>query len=124
MLSTSSLDRIERAVSFRVTQVRRKWAGLRTFASDRSPAVGMEESTPGFFWLAGQGGYGIQTAPALARAAAKLLVEGISVPRSVNFLGGIRTEGGRIDLKRAGLFGVVSAARAMALRAMAIKCSA
>jgi D-arginine dehydrogenase len=72
-----AIDRIERAVSFRVTHVRRKWAGLRTFASDRSPAVGMEESTPGFFWLAGQGGYGIQTAPALARAAAKLLVEGV-----------------------------------------------
>ena len=64
-------------MSFRVTHVRRKWAGLRTFASDRSPAVGMEESTPGFFWLAGQGGYGIQTAPVLARAAAKLLVEGV-----------------------------------------------
>jgi D-arginine dehydrogenase len=37
----------------------------------------MEESAPGFFWLAGQGGYGIQMAPALARAAAKLLVEGV-----------------------------------------------
>ncbi|MGH6905958.1 MAG: FAD-dependent oxidoreductase, partial [Geminicoccaceae bacterium] len=72
-----AIDRIERAVSFRVTQVRRKWAGLRTFASDKSPVVGMDESAPGFFWLAGQGGYGIQTAPALARAAAKLLVEGV-----------------------------------------------
>ncbi|MEH2494869.1 CBS domain-containing protein [Bradyrhizobium sp. AZCC 1678] len=49
-------------------------------------------------------------------AFAKLLVEGISVPRSLRFLGGIRTEEGRIDLKRAGLFGVVSAARAMAIR--------
>jgi DNA polymerase-3 subunit epsilon/CBS domain-containing protein len=49
-------------------------------------------------------------------AFAKLLVEGISVPRSVKFLGGIRTEDGRIDLKRAGLFGIVSAARAMAIR--------
>ena len=49
-------------------------------------------------------------------AFAKLLVEGISVPGSVGFFGGIRTEGGRIDLKRAGLFGVVSAARAMAIR--------
>lgn len=49
-------------------------------------------------------------------AFAKLLVEGISVPRSVGFFGGIRTENGRIDLKRSGLFGVVSAARAMAIR--------
>lgn len=72
-----AIDRIERAVGFRVTQVRRKWAGLRTFAADKTPVVGMEESTPGFFWLAGQGGYGIQMAPALARAAAKLLVEGV-----------------------------------------------
>ena len=72
-----AIDRIERAASFRVTQVRRKWAGLRTFAPDRTPVVGMEESVPGFFWLAGQGGYGIQIAPALARAAAKLLVEGV-----------------------------------------------
>jgi D-arginine dehydrogenase len=72
-----AIDRIERAASFRVTRVRRKWAGLRTFAADETPVVGMEEATPGFFWLAGQGGYGIQMAPALARAAAKLLVEGV-----------------------------------------------
>jgi D-arginine dehydrogenase len=72
-----AIDRIERAVRFRVRQVRRKWAGLRTFAPDKSPVVGMQEGAPGFFWLAGQGGYGIQTAPALARAAAKLLVEGV-----------------------------------------------
>ncbi len=49
-------------------------------------------------------------------AFAKLLVDGISVPRSVGFFGGVRTQGGRIDLKRSGLFGVVSAARAMAIR--------
>jgi D-arginine dehydrogenase len=72
-----AIDRIERAVSFQVRHVRRKWAGLRTFAPDRSPVVGMEECTPGFFWLAGQGGYGIQIASGLARAAAKLLVEGV-----------------------------------------------
>jgi D-arginine dehydrogenase len=72
-----AIDRIERAASFRVTHVRRKWAGLRTFASDRTPVVGMDERTPGFFWLAGQGGYGIQIAPALARAAAKLLAESV-----------------------------------------------
>ena len=72
-----AIDRIERAASFRVTHVRRKWAGLRTFAPDKTPVVGMDESMPGFFWLAGQGGYGIQIAPALARAAAKLLVEGV-----------------------------------------------
>jgi D-arginine dehydrogenase len=71
-----AIDRIERAASFRVTHVRRKWAALRTFAPGRTPVVGMEQNTPGFFWLGGQGGYGIQTAPALACAAARLLVEG------------------------------------------------
>ena len=58
-------------------RVPRRWAGLRTFAPDRTPVVGMEEMAPGFFWLAGQGGYGIQTAPALARSAARLLVDGV-----------------------------------------------
>jgi D-arginine dehydrogenase len=72
-----AVDRIERAAGFRVLRVPRRWAGLRTFAADQTPVVGMEESVPGFFWLAGQGGYGIQTAPALARAAASLLVDGV-----------------------------------------------
>ena len=72
-----AIDRIERAARFRVLRVPRRWAGLRTFAPDRTPVVGMEETVPGFFWLAGQGGYGIQTAPALARTAASLLVDGV-----------------------------------------------
>ena len=49
-------------------------------------------------------------------AFAKLLVEGVSIPSSLKLFGGIRTEGGRIDLKAAGLFGIVAAARAMAIR--------
>ena len=77
-----------------------------------------------FFDLRGVHGDGVLQSPCGAAFAAaegqaefaKLLVEGISVPGSVGFFGGIRTEGGRIDLKRAGLFGVVSAARAMAIR--------
>jgi D-arginine dehydrogenase len=69
--------RIEEAFRFHVLRVRRKWAGLRTFAPDRVPVVGMDERTHGFFWLAGQGGAGIQTAPALARAAAGLIVDGV-----------------------------------------------
>ncbi len=72
-----AVDRIERATRLRVLRVPRRWAGLRTFAADLTPVVGMEETVPGFFWLAGQGGYGIQTAPALARAAASLLVDGV-----------------------------------------------
>lgn len=46
------------------------WAGLRTFAPDRVPVVGPDPVEPTFIWLAGQGGYGIKVAPALARVAA------------------------------------------------------
>jgi D-arginine dehydrogenase len=56
-----------------------KWAGLRTFAPDRAPVVGWSTQRPGFFWLAGLGGFGIQTAPAMGRLAAAL-VEGHRVP--------------------------------------------
>lgn len=81
-----AIDRIERAARFRVRHVARRWAGLRSFVADQTPVVGMEESVPGFFWLAGQGGYGIQTAPALARAAASLLVDGV-LPKDLLRLG-------------------------------------
>jgi D-arginine dehydrogenase len=56
-----------------VTRLERTWAGLRTFAPDGSPVAGEDPEAPGFFWLVGQGGYGIQTAPALSLAAAALI---------------------------------------------------
>jgi D-arginine dehydrogenase len=56
--------------------VRRAWAGLRTFAPDRVPVVGQDPRLPGFFWLAGQGGSGIETSPALGRIAADLILDG------------------------------------------------
>ncbi len=56
-----------------VTRVLATWAGLRTFAPDRTPVIGCDPRTDGFFWLAGQGGYGFQTAPAAAALAAALL---------------------------------------------------
>lgn len=68
------LDRYEQAVTVPVTRVERSWAGLRTFAPDRTPVVGFDPAAEGFFWLAGQGGYGIQTAPALSRLAAAQLI--------------------------------------------------
>jgi D-arginine dehydrogenase len=67
-----AVERLEAMTSLRVAQVRSSWAGLRTFAPDRTPVVGFDPRLPGFFWLAGQGGYGLQTAPAMARAAAAL----------------------------------------------------
>jgi D-arginine dehydrogenase len=58
--------------------LRRKWAGLRTFAPDEVPVVGEDPRVPGFFWLAGQGGSGIETSPVLGALAADLLLDGTS----------------------------------------------
>ncbi|HEY3655193.1 MAG TPA: FAD-binding oxidoreductase [Steroidobacteraceae bacterium] len=71
----TGVERLERATTLNVTRVSRSWAGLRTFARDASPVVGLDSSADGFFWLAGQGGYGIKTSPALSRACAGLLRE-------------------------------------------------
>jgi D-arginine dehydrogenase len=71
-----AVDRIEKASTLSIRHIRRKWAGLRSFVADKAPVVGMDMVLPGFFWLAGQGGYGIMTSPAMARAAASLIVEG------------------------------------------------
>jgi len=70
-----AIDRFERVVDWRVLAVERKWAGLRSFAPDRLPVYGYDPAVEGFFWFAGQGGFGIQTAPAAARLAAQLLLE-------------------------------------------------
>ncbi|MEW5422702.1 NAD(P)/FAD-dependent oxidoreductase [Amorphus sp. 3PC139-8] len=68
------VDRIERAFDLSVRRIENKWAGLRSFVADKTPVAGYDPAVPGFFWLAGQGGYGIQSAPALARAAAALVL--------------------------------------------------
>ncbi len=73
MVLAEGLDRFERATTYSVTRVAQSWAGLRTFAPDRIPVVGFDRQADGFFWLAGQGGYGIQTAPVLARLSAALI---------------------------------------------------
>ncbi|HEX8263298.1 MAG TPA: FAD-dependent oxidoreductase, partial [Allosphingosinicella sp.] len=69
-----AIDRLERTVDWKVERVERSWAGLRTFAPDRRPVYGFDPRVPGFFWCAGQGGFGIQTAPAGAKLAAALLL--------------------------------------------------
>lgn len=68
-----AIDRFTRATGWAVTRVERRWAGLRSFAPDRLPVYGFDPACPGFFWCAGQGGFGIQTAPAAAALAAALL---------------------------------------------------
>lgn len=67
------VDRVQAALNIDVQRIRRSWAGLRTFAPDRVPVIGMDPQVEGLFWCAGQGGYGIQTAPAMARIAAALI---------------------------------------------------
>jgi D-arginine dehydrogenase len=69
-----AIDRLERAVDWQVERVERSWAGLRSFAPDRLPVYGFDPAAQGFFWFAGQGGFGIQTAPAAAKLAAALLL--------------------------------------------------
>lgn len=67
-------QRIEDATTIAVRRIVRRWAGLRSFTPDRTPLFAFDEHAPGFFWLIGQGGYGIQTAPAIsARAAEQIL---------------------------------------------------
>jgi D-arginine dehydrogenase len=70
-----AIDRFEKVVDWPIEAVERKWAGLRSFAPDRLPVYGFDLHVPGFFWCAGQGGFGIQTSPAAAKFAAALLLE-------------------------------------------------
>ena len=79
-----AIDRLEKTVDWRVEAVERRWAGLRSFAPDRAPVYGFDTRVPGFFWCAGQGGFGIQTAPAGSALAAVLLLSEGDVPPDVD----------------------------------------
>jgi len=65
--------RMEERTIVKVTTIHSRWSGLRTFAPDRHPVAGFASDAEGFFWLAGQGGFGLQTSPAMARVAASLI---------------------------------------------------
>lgn len=69
--------RIEEATTLRVSRIPRRWAGLRTFTPDRTPLFAFDDGAQGFFWLAGQGGYGIQTSPFISVRAADLILESL-----------------------------------------------
>jgi D-arginine dehydrogenase len=69
-----AIDRFAEVVDWPIERVERSWAGLRSFAPDRLPVYGFDPGVPGFFWCAGQGGFGIQTSPAAAQLAAALLL--------------------------------------------------
>jgi D-arginine dehydrogenase len=71
-----AIDRLTQATTIEVTRVERKWAGLRSFVADKTTVNGFDPLADGFFWLAGQGGYGIQTAEGMARCAVSLIETG------------------------------------------------
>ncbi|WP_158971628.1 NAD(P)/FAD-dependent oxidoreductase [Chachezhania sediminis] len=76
------VDRIMTAFDLDIRRIESKWAGLRSFVADKAPVVGYSDVQPGFFWLAGQGGYGIQSAPAMAKFAASAVL-GRPLPPSI-----------------------------------------
>lgn len=69
------IHRLEEVTSLSIRRPSHTWAGLRSFVADHSLVGGFDDQVPGFFWLAGQGGYGIQTAPAMGQACAALLMQ-------------------------------------------------
>jgi D-arginine dehydrogenase len=71
-----AIDVINTATTLDIRHVRSSWAGLRNFVADRSPVAGFDDEVEGLFWFVGQGGYGIQISPALARAGASLVRAG------------------------------------------------
>lgn len=77
-----AIEAIAETTTFQPKSVTSTWAGLRTFAADRNLVLGPDPELPGFFWYVGQGGFGIQTAPAAARVAANVL-RGEEVPSDV-----------------------------------------
>jgi len=80
------VDRLTRISTLQVPRIHARWAGLRSFVADKTIVAGFDARVAGFFWLAGQGGYGIQTAPAVARVAAAL-ISGAPIPADVADLG-------------------------------------
>jgi D-arginine dehydrogenase len=69
-------DWLERTTLIPMRRIARRWAGLRSFVADRAPVCGFDDAAEGFFWLCGQGGYGIMMAASLGRTAARLIAEG------------------------------------------------
>ena len=70
----AAIERVNERTTLGLRSVRTAWAGLRSFAADRSPVVGFDPAAEGFFWYGGQGGYGIQMAPGLAALGADVVL--------------------------------------------------
>ena len=76
------VDRIQRAFDIEINRIEHSWAGLRSFVADKCPVVGFSSKVDDFYWLAGQGGYGIQSSPALGMLAASEIL-GDAMPGTV-----------------------------------------
>jgi D-arginine dehydrogenase len=81
-----AVGRIQQAANLPVTHIDHKWAGLRSFVADGCPVVGYDPEATGFFWIAGQGGYGIETSVGMGRLSASLAC-GREVPSDLASLG-------------------------------------
>lgn len=92
-------ERVRGATTLELVHINRSWAGLRNFVADRGPVIGMDAESPGFFWLVGQGGFGIMTSAAAARATAGLIVDADLPPE----LRGFGLEASDLSPERAGL---------------------
>ncbi len=82
MALAEAVEKFQEVMDFEVTHAGATWGGLRSFAGDGNPVVGFDEEQDNFLWLAGQGGYGIQTAPSISRLAAAL-IDGKSTPEDI-----------------------------------------
>jgi D-arginine dehydrogenase len=81
-----AVERIETATTLQIRRIKNKWAGLRSFVADKNLVIGYDPVVPNLFWLAGQGGYGIQTGAAAGRLAASLAL-GKGLPGDIAALG-------------------------------------
>ncbi len=81
-----AVDRVETATALQVKRVESKWAGLRSFVADKTIVAGFAPEAEGFFWVAGQGGYGIQTSPGVSRVVGALATGG-EIPADMRALG-------------------------------------
>jgi D-arginine dehydrogenase len=86
----SAIERIQQCASLPVNHIERRWAGLRSFVADGCPVVGYDPHVSGFFWIAGQGGYGIETSPAIGRLTASLIARQVVPPDLTDY--GVDTE--------------------------------
>lgn len=82
----TAVHRVMQATTLEISSIRHRWSGLRTFARDEEPVIGFDPVLPRFFWSVGQGGAGLQSAPAWGRAAASLLRDG-QMPEDLISLG-------------------------------------